>query len=333
MAIVQGIFWGESRIYGYPLMDLNGVPPLSPTTPTASSAPLQLTAEGDWLIMGHSLVYCTPAAGGLADNTPVNLQVVRQDNGEQLVRLGPQPSGAANLDVPMGAPIEHICGKAGNVGYMSYHWPVPSGTRLIPQLTHQAAAAPTGRSPFYMVAHAVLDRGLTAPIEIGSKQEQLQTYRGKWASFTARLNYSAASPLAINQGDTVIIPINTTQYFFITNLICRAIKLGSGDAPNVLLPNSALNPLIAEDEILVSIKDTSNQSPFTTPGYVPLWGAFGNLMARDYHPPTMFVVRPRGSLEIDVKNGPTAEVDYALEFTIQGTLVEQPSTAIMENLG
>jgi hypothetical protein len=330
MAQVQGVFWGESRIFGYPMFDLNGVAPFTQVTPTPNGSPLQLTSEGEWLVMGHSLVQCTSAAGGLANNTPVNLQVIRQDNGEQLVRLGPQPTQAANLLVPMGAPIEHICGKAGNPGYLSYHWPVPSGTRLLPQIVHQAAATPTGRSPFYMVAHALLDRGKdTAPIEIGSKEEQQNKYFGKWAAFTGRLNYSAANPLAINQGDTLIIPINTTQYFFVSNLLCRAIELGS---PNIMLPNDALNPLVQEDEILVSLKDTSNQSPFTTPGFVPLWSAFGNLMARDYHPPTMFVIRPRGSLEIDIQNGPTAAVQYALEFTIEGILVDKPSDAIMEQL-
>lgn len=333
MATVQGIFWGESRSFGYPLIDLNGVPPLAPVTPTLNAAPLQLTAEGDWQIMAHSAVLCTPADGGLPDNTPINLQVYRQDNGENMIRLGPQ-TVASGQSVPLGAPLEHVCGKAGNPGYTPYPWMVPSGARLTPYIAHQAGFTPTGRTPLYLVAHALLDRGSNgAVIEIGSKAEQERKYAGKLAWFTARLNYSAASPLSINGSDTLIIPINTFQYFFVTNMICRAIVPGEEDTdPGVILPNDALNPLVAEDEILVSLKDTSNQSPFTVPGYVPLWAVFGNFISRDFHPPTMLVVRPGGSLEIDLKNGPTAAVEYSLEFTFIGTLVDKPSDAIMESL-
>lgn len=327
MAQVQGTFYGESRVFGYPLIDLANVPPNVPTQPTQGNAPLQLTTEGDWLLYGHSAVVCTPAAGGLPNNTLLNLQVVRQDTGAQLVRLGQQNS-VPSANVPVGAPLEHLAGKAGDPAYFSYSLELPGGTRLSPQVTHKAAATPTGRSPLYLVAHALLRKPDGPKIEIGSKEEQQSVYRGEWTYFTGALNYSAGSPLAVNAGDSLTIPINTTQYFFIDSLWCRAANATLG-------PNSALNPLVQEDEILVSLKDTTNTSPFTIPGYVPLWSVFGDRAARFFHPPTLFVVRPRGSLEINVKNGPTAPVTYGLEFTIGGVLVDrdQLPNVILEALG
>lgn len=329
MAQVQGTFYGESRVFAYPLMDLKDVPANTPVTPTPGGAPLQLTNEGDWLLYGHSAVTCTAASGGLPDATLLNLQVVRQDTGAQLVRLAQQnPAPAANI--PVGAPLEHVAGKAGNPGYFSYSLEVPGGTRLIPQVAHQAAATPTGRSPLYLVAHALLRKPDGPRIDIGSKEEQQSVYRGEWTFFTGKLNYSNSSPLPVNSGDNLTIPINTTQYFFIDSLWCRSSN-GSGS----FYPNNELNPLINEHELLVSIKDTSNQSPFTVPGFVPLWSVFGNMAARFFHPPTLFVVRPRGSLSIDIKNGPTAAYERPLEFTVGGVLVDksQLPAAILEGLG
>lgn len=327
MAQVQGTFYGESRVFGYPLIDFNGVPANTPTTPTQGNSPLQLTTEGDWLLYGHSAVMCTPAAGGLPNNTLVNLQVVRQDTGAQLVRLGQQNS-VPSANVPVGAPLEHVAGKAGDPAYFSYSLELPGGTRLVPQVVHKAAATPTGRSPLYLVAHALLRKPDGPRIDIGSKEEQQSVYRGEWTYFTGALNYSAAAPLAVNAGDSITIPINTTQYFFIDSLWCRAANAQLG-------PNSDLNPLTQEDELLVSLKDTTNTSPFTIPGYVPLWSVFGSRAARYFHPPTLFVVRPRGSLEINVKNGPTAAVEYGLEFTIGGVLVDRDQLpgVILEALG
>jgi hypothetical protein len=315
MAQVQGVFYGESRIFGYPLIDLANVPPNVPTTPTQGGAPLQFTNEGDWLLYGHSAVTCNSALGGLPDRTPINLQVVRQDTGAQLVRVG-QQAQVPSQNVQRGAPLEHLAGKAGDPAYMSYSLELPGGTRLTPQVTHEAAATPTGRSPLYIVAHALLRKPAGPKIEIGSKEAQQQVYRGEYTYFTGRLNYSAASPLPINAGDVITLPINTTQYFFIDSLWCRAKNAELG-------PNDPLNCLIHEDEILCSLKDTSSVSPFTVPGFVPLWTVFGNVAARFFHPPTLFVVRPRGSLEIQIKNGPTAPLEYGLEFTVGGVLVDR----------
>lgn len=315
MAQIQGTFYGESRVFGYPLIDLANVPPNVPTTPTQGGSPLQLTNEGDWLLFGHSAVTCAPALGGLPTNTPINLQIVRQDTGAQLVRLG-QQSQVPATNVPLGAPLEHLAGKAGDPGYMSYSLELPAGTRLTPQVIHQAAATPTGRSPLYLVAHALLRKPAGPKVEIGSKEEQQQVYRGEYTFFSGRLNYSPGSPLAVNAGDVVTIPINTTQYFFIDSLWCRAHNATLG-------PVDPLNPLTHEDELLVSLKDTSSASPFTIPGFVPLWAVFGSRAARFFHPPSLFVVRPRGSLEIQLKNGPTAPLTYSLEFTAGGVLVDR----------
>ena len=334
MAKVTGTFYGESRIFAYPLMDFNGVQPLSPVTPTLGGSPLQLTDEGDgssWRIFGHSAVLATSAAGGLPDTTPINLQIKRQDTGELWVRDSsstPLPS----TNVALGAPLEHLAGKAGNPGYMSYAWEVPAGTRLVPIVAHNAAATPTGRSPLYLAAHCALRRGpMASKIQLGSKNKQQMTYRGHWTSFTGKLTYTAGAPLPINSGDTLTIQINTTQYFFVDSLWCRAVKINT-DAPNIYLPNNALNPQVFEDELLVSLRDTTQRSPFTVPGFVPLWSAFGPFAARYYHPPTIFVVRPRGNLEIDIQNGPTTEIDYSLEFTIGGVLVDKPDTQIVQQL-
>jgi hypothetical protein len=315
MAQVQGTFYGESRVFAYPFIDLNGVPPGVPTTPTQGGAPLQLTNEGDWLLFGHSAVTCPPAAGGLPTGTPINLQVVRQDTGAQLVRVG-QQGQTAQTNVPVGAPLEHMAGKAGDPAYMSYSLELPGGTRLTPQVTHAAAATPTGRSPLYIVGHALLRKPAGSKIEIGSKEEQQQVYRGEYTYYTGRLNYTPGAPLAVNSGDVLTLPINTTQYFFIDSLWCRARNATLG-------PVDPLNPLVHEDELLVSLKDTSNASPFTVPGFVPLWTIFGPRAARYFHPPTIFVVRPRGSLEIQLKNGPTAPLTYTLEFTVGGVLVDR----------
>jgi len=335
VAKVSGTFFGESRLFAYPMMDFNGVAPLTPVTPTIQGAPLQLTDElGDnstsWRIYGHSAVMPTAAAGGLPDLTPVNLQIKRQDTGELWVRDNAQ-SAAPATNISLGAPLEHLAGKAGNPAYMSYAWDTPAGTRLIPIVAHQAVATPTGRSPLYLVAHATLARGnAAARVQLGSKNKQQMTYRGHWTSFTARLNY-AANNLPINASDQITMQISTRQYFFVDSLWCRAItNVDAG--PNIWLPNSPFNPQVNEDEILVSLKDTTQRTPYTVNGYVPLWTMFGQWGSRYYHPPSMFVVRPNGNLELDIQNGPTTPITYNLEFTVGGVLVDKPTKQITQQL-
>lgn len=337
MAKVTGTFYGESRAFVYPLMDLNGVAPFAQVTPTEGGSPLQLTNEGDnswWRIYGHSACYCTPATGGLASGTLFNMQIKREDTGEDMTRsarFSPNPVNNVNL----GPPLEHVAGKAGNPGFMAYAWDEPAGTRLIPLVSHQNATTPTGRSPLYMVAHASLmkNKKLAAKQQLGSKNAQQIRYRGQWRYWTGRFDFTTTS-LAINGSDALTININTNQYLLIDTLWCRAVQLGEA-SPNVWLPNDPFNPCVSEDELLVSLSATNRETPFTTPGYVPLWTLFGQWAARYYHPPTQFIVSPKGSLEINLKNGPTAEIDYALEFTIGGCLIdkdfERPMVAYMDN--
>jgi hypothetical protein len=339
MSKVTGTFYGESRVFAYPLLDFNNVPPLTPTTPTVGGdqAALQLTNEGgedgsSWRIFGHSAVMCTPDQNGLPELTPVNLQIQRQDTQQLWVgssATNSQPQNNADL----GAPLEHLAGKAGMPGFFSYAKSVPYGTRLIPKVAHQAATTPTGRTPLYLVAHAALSRGGAGAqkMQIGSRNFQQLKYRGEWIYYTARLPYSAAAPLAVNTGASITLPIAVRQYFFIDSLWCRAVKI-TEEEPNIFLPYSSSNPQVFEDEILVSLRDTTQRSPFTVPGFVPLWSVFGPWAARYFHPPTCFVVRPNGNLEIDVQNGPTAAVEYNLEFTIGGVLVDKPDTQIVEQL-
>jgi hypothetical protein len=338
MSKVTGTFYGESRVFAYPLLDFNGVPPLTPTTPTTGNdqAALQLTNEGgqegsSWRIFGHSAVMCTPGNGGLPDGTPVNLQIQRQDTQQLWVgssAINSQPTNNADL----GAPLEHLAGKAGNPAFFSYAKSVPYGTRLIPKVAHQAAATPTGRSPLYLVAHAALSRGGPGAqkMQIGSRNFQQMQYRGEWIYYTARLPYSSSAPLAVNTGATITMPIAVRQYFFVDTLWCRAVATIDGSP--VYLPLDQLNPQVTEDEILVSLRDTTQRSPFTVPGYVPLWSVFGPFGARYFHPPTCFVVRPNGNLEIDIQNGPTAAIQYSLEFTIGGVLLDKPSAQIVDQL-
>jgi hypothetical protein len=299
---------------------------------------MQFTDEGDgstWRLFGHSGITFTSAPGGIPNLTPININFRRQDTSELWVRDGQQNQNPAQ-NVSLGAPLEHLCGKAGNPGYMSYAWELPAGTRLVPIVAHQAAVTPTGRSPLFITAHAMLRRpdlgdGGGPKTQIGSKNKQQMTYRGHWTTFTGRLVYGTGAPgqpapLGVNVSDTLLLNINTTQYFFIDSLWCRASVPGSPS------PVDPLNALVQEAELYCTLKDTVNQSPFTVPGPVPIWSIFGNVAARYYHPPSLFVVRPRGSLEIVISNGPTAPWTVPLEFTVGGVLVDKPDDAIVRQL-
>jgi len=318
--LVQGTFYGESRIFTFPFIDLNGLPP-AVLQNQAGGNPLQMSADrdADWLHWGYSAQYCVPAAGGIASGSPLNLQVQRQDTRELQAA---QVSRTADF----GTPLEHLAGKAGSPFYYSYPKRYPSGTRLLASVAQFTGATPTGRSPLYLSAHAQLVKPGAAPTMIGSKYSQQMIYRGEWVPYTAFFDF-ATTPLGINQSVNLTLPINTTQYFFIDTLIARY-----GNTPGAMGPNDALSPLIAEDEITVSVKDTSNQSPFTLPNPAPLWSMFGSLGSRLYAPPSCYVVRPRGSIDITIQNGPTAQITKPLWLTLGGCLVDNISKQILENL-
>ena len=343
MAKVTGTFYGESRVFAYPTLDLNGVAPNSPVTPVTSQNPLQLTDEGDgswWRVFGHSAVVGTPgvAGGGLLDVTPLNIQIKRQDTGELLIRSS-NVNAAPNANVDLGAPLEHVCGKAGNPGYMSYAWDLPAGTRLIPIISNLGTVTASVPQPVYLVAHAALRKNPgAAKVQLGSKNAQQMKYRGHWTSFTGRFNYSTTNILPTGETDTLTLQVNTNTYFFIDSLWCRGIFTGNpaGSAIGVPFPKNDQNCLYQEDNILVSLRDTTQRSPFTVPGYVPLWSIFGPTSGRYYHPPTLFVVRPNGNIEIDIQAGVDAVgfggIYYPLEFTVGGVLVEKPDAAIVAAL-
>lgn len=318
MAKKESIFFGEGRVWAFPFMDLNAAPVNQLVIPTAAQTPLQLSKDGDWAIYGYSALYGTPAAGGLASGTPVNIQIQDQNTSESQFRQ----SNQRNI---IGAPIEHICGKAGNPAYISWPRTVEAGARLYPYLGWvgaAGAAAPTGRTPWYVAAHAQLLRpGMAAGIPIGSRDLQLRRYGGYYATYTGVFDFTPAAPLAPNGSDSVQIPITGKKFFFVDSLMCRMVNANTG-------PVSDLNPLTAEDEILVSVKDTTSLSSWNQPGFVPVWTMFGSRGGRPYCPPAPFVLRPLGNIEITLKNGPTAAIDYRIEFTFGGVLVELPESLV-----
>lgn len=318
MAKKESIFYGEGRVWGFPAMDLINTVPNQLVIPTTAQNPLQFSKDGDWGIYGYSAMYATPAAGGLASNTPVNIQIKDQNTGEDQFRQ-------SNQRQIIGAPIEHICGKAGNPAVISWPRTVEAGARLYPYLGWLGtAAAPTGRSPWYVVAHTQLLRpGMAQAIPIGSRDMQLRRYGGYYATYTGVFDFSPANPLAPNGGDAIQIPITGKKFLFVDSLMCRMVNANIG-------PVSDLNPLTAESEILVSVKDTTSLSSWNQPGFVPVWTMFGSRGGRPYSPPAPFVLRPMGNIEVSIQNGPTVAIDYRIEFTFGGVLVELPESIVRE---
>jgi hypothetical protein len=324
MAKREGIFYGEGRVYAFPPLDLNGVPANTLSQVGKGKSPLQFAMDGAWGIYGYSGMYATPASGGVPSGTPVNFNIRDQNTSENYVR-------ASNLNVDLGGPIEHIVGKAGNPAY--YSWPkvVEPGARLYPWIgwidNTGSPATITGRSPWYVVAHSQLLRpGMAAAIPIGSRAFQLESYGGVYAWYTGTFpfnNITQAGNLAVNGNDTLSIPISGKRYFFVDSLWCRTQNEAMG-------PTSDINPLIAEHELLVSVKDTSALNSWCEPGFVPIWTMFGSRGGRPYCPPAPFVVRPLGNIEINIRNGPTAAFTGQVQFTFGGVLVDIPRKVIEE---
>lgn len=319
MAKKESIFYGESRVYGFPLMDLNTVPANTLQNMTKVRTPLQYSMEGDWGIYGGSALYATPASGGVPSGTPVNFQIKDQNTSEGYVR-------ASNLNVDLGAPMEHLFGKAGNPSYMSWPKVVEAGARLYPWIgwidSTGSPATPTGRSPWYVSLHSQLLRpGMAAAIPMGSRAFQLERYSGVYAWYTGTFKYGSGTgvnaPFPVNGKDTMSIPVAGKRFFFVDSLWCRMQNSTMG-------PANSENPLIAEEELLVQVKDTSAISTWAVPGYVPIWHMFGSRGGRPYSPPSAFVVRPVGNIEVSISNGPTAEFAGQLQFTFGGVLVDLP---------
>jgi hypothetical protein len=326
MAEVEGIFFGESRVFAFPFMDLNGLAPNGLSQQASNQVPMQFGNEGHWNLYGLSAMRGVEAAGGVPNNTPINLQIVRQDTGEEFFRQ-------SNQNIPLGAPLEHVAGKAGNPGYMSYAKLMPPGVKLIPYVAQLGAATPTGRTPLYVVAHAALvknptkqpapgtDLGLATQFQIGSKEAQQSLYRGRYVWYHGVFNFSALDTLAINGTRDITVPIALKEYFFCDTILCRMVNAQLG-------PVSSLNPLQVEDEILMSLRDTANNAPWFTPNFAPVWTVAGSRAARYYHPPTCFVVRPAGNINLTLKNGPTSAINYRIEFSFGGVMVDMPGKAI-----
>lgn len=312
----EGMFYGESRVYTFPELDLNGIQPNQLTIPTDQQVPLQLDKSGDWGIYGLSAVKPTPAAGGLASNTLINFQVEDQDTSERFFRQSNQAQISA-------APLEHVAGKAGFPAYPSWPRVVKGGARLYPYVEHLAAAAPTGASPYRIVAHAVLLKpgqlgaGKMPAVPIGSRAEQLKRWGGFYVEYTGVFPFSAADPLVPQATRQFQIPITGSKFFFVDSLWCRQANANIG-------PNDAENPLTTEDSILVSVKDTSALTNWNSPGFAPLWSMFGSRAAFPYVPPTAFIVRPLGNIEVTIKNDGVTNIEDRFEFTFGGILVNLP---------
>lgn len=310
---IEGLFYGESRVWGFPLQDLNGLPVGQPQIMTASAAPLQLNTDGDWQVYGMSAMIGTIAGGGIPTGTALDFAIEQQDTSERWFRQ-------SNQTTISGMPLSSIAGKAGNTNYFGYSRQVKAGSRLIPYVQQNGLATPTGRTPLYVQLHAAIVTPKQPAMEIGSKYEQMKRFGGFYTWYTGRLTFSAAAPLTPNQDIVLTIPIAGKKFFFVDTLVCEQTNPATG--LGVQGPVNALNPLVQEQELLVSIKDTTSLSPWTLPTFQPLWSVFGDTANRPYHPPSYFAVRPNGNIELTLRNGPTANFTQNLTFTFGGVLVD-----------
>jgi len=321
MSKKEGIFFGEGRIWLFPFADLNGVTPNTMTNVSNNAAPLQFNMDGDWALHGYSAQYCIPAAGGLPSGTPVNIQIQDQATSENYLRQ-------SNQRTITGAPIEHVAGKAGTPNYMSWPRVLEAGARLYTFMLHQGLATPSGRSPWYVAAHTKFLRPGTAnAVPIGSRDMQLERYGGLYVNYSGVKTYTPAAPLVPNDSDDLVVPITGKKYFFVDSLFCR-FPTAADSVVNPL--NDLFNPLVAEKELLVNVRDTTSLSNWNQPSFAPVWTMFSPFASMPYSPPAPFVVRPLGNIELTLKNGPTANIEVELTFTFGGVLVDLPEKVLRE---
>lgn len=311
-----GMFYGASRIYTLPELDLQLLGPDSLEQATPSQVPLQLSQEGDWGIYGVNAVKFAGPVGSLASNTAINFNLQNQETNEFWYRQGNQQKVTST-------PLEHVAGKCGFPGLMTYPKAFKAGSRIFPYVMYTGAVQPTAKSPLRAVLHTVLLKpGMDAnKIIIGSRAAMMKNFGGFYTYYTGVFDFSAANPLLPGVTATFEIPIHGKKFMFVDELYCRQHNANFG-------PNSVDNPLTDELPLSVSVKDTTSLTAWNAPGFAPLWSMFGTRAALPYVPPTVFIVQPLGNIEVSLTNEGTANLEDRMEFTFGGSLIDMPKSAL-----
>jgi len=286
----------ETRLFGFPTFDFNGV--LPETFNGGGGIPMTLPTDGSWVCWGTVASRLIGPAGSLASGTNINVNIYDPADSRFWY------SGGATND-GVGFPLELVSGKAGNLHYFDVPKILKPGHRLVLYASHGGAAAPTANSPLYVgLICSLLPKGVDAKmLTLESFSEAVKNRDGEMYKVRANFNFFTAN-LADQASRKVQVPLNKEQALLVTGITARFDL------------NSDLDPRVTEPNILLQVSDSRNLSTWTQPDPAPLSAFSGNRGARIWTPATFFLVMPGMDLILEVTNRTGAALVADLPFVL-----------------